>query len=936
MGTAILPLIEKEMQTATPHGESWLVRYEEKESIRRGYRFITDYDDPRALLRILRFERAVFSEIDGTQRAWIDEIIQASNRAAHSTTITTQRTNRALETMSLLASSLGLEDTASEIDELQNHEALDKTTAENMPQTGSEEFNTFNEKDIVVQARHSRMESNTIAQEFEPLLSHGLLPLSVSTAELDIIVFYREAINYALVHNAISPIGAVFIRNKTDSEINDLHLVIHMKNPLNDLNLGIPLEIKIARIAAREVIDIPPGQLQWRIPAQSFIEIDESITSEIELSVATLGDRFYDQNSIRLLPMDEWWARSIPEQLAAFVRPNEQSVQNLVLEASALLEQRTGSSSLEGYQSGPGRVYLIAEAIYDVMSNKHIRYLEPPPSFEGTGQRIRRHSQVLDERVGTCIDLACLYAAALEFAGLNPILCWVNGHMFVGYLTEDQQLSNTAIGDQAAIRTIVDSDLFDSVEITSVTDSESRISFDEARGKTRKWWGAEIHQVKYLLDIDGAHRRVRPLPNVHTENGMTFIETVNEITAPPTRHLPYQSQASDLTNSSEHLPGRVSRWKRSLLDMSYMNPLLKLKKSAAVPIHVPAGTLADFENSLAGRSTFTLLPDDKIAAIHKAQGARTAADVEASSLTKILLEEKIGYVALSGSEYDRTLKNLTRRAKSAFEETGVDNLYIAFGTLEWREREKTGCAPLFLVPVTVQSFRGDRPYEIVLDDSRDIQPNYCLIEKLRMSWNLKLDVLENPINDENGVDIDGVLASIRSQILRENLESFHVEETAHLALLQFSTLEMWRDLTDNWEEFMSRPVVKHLVETPGQPYIDDIDLPPIDPLLEANVNLPIPADGSQIQAVQWASAGKSFILEGPPGTGKSQTITNLIAHLLSEGKKVLFVAEKQAALDVVKRRLTSVGLGTFSLDIHGRTQSVAEVRRQISEAIEAR
>src|SRR5690606_34667702 len=186
------------------------------------------------------------------------------------------------------------------------------------------------------------------------------------------------------------------------------------------------------------------------------------------------------------------------------------------------------------------------------------------------------------------------------------------------------------------------------------------------------------------------------------------------------------------------------------------------------------------------------------------------------------------------------------------------------------------------------------------------------------------------------LDVDNALAAVRSALLRAKRTDFHVEETAHLALLQFSTLEMWRDLRDNWPRFMERPVVKHLVETPGQPFIDGIEPPAPDETAEATTYLPIPADGSQIQAVRWAAAGKSFILEGPPGTGKSQTITNLIAHCLATGKRVVFVAEKQAALGVVKRRLDDIGLGRFSLDVHGRTQSVGAVREQLREALEAR
>src|SRR5699024_3019215 len=109
--------------------------------------------------------------------------------------------------------------------------------------------------------------------------------------------------------------------------------------------------------------------------------------------------------------------------------------------------------------------------------------------------------------------------------------------------------------------------------------------------------------------------------------------------------------------------------------------------------------------------------------------------------------------------------------------------------------------------------------------------------------------------------------------------------------------------------------------------------PAADASAEATSYLPIPADGSQIEAVRWAAAGKTFILEGPPGTGKSQTITNLIANCLAEGQKVLFVAEKQAALNVVKQRLDDVGLGVLSLDVHGKNQTVGSVREQLTHAL---
>jgi len=103
---------------------------------------------------------------------------------------------------------------------------------------------------------------------------------------------------------------------------------------------------------------------------------------------------------------------------------------------------------------------------------------------------------------------------------------------------------------------------------------------------------------------------------------------------------------------------------------------------------------------------------------------------------------------------------------------------------------------------------------------------------------------------------------------------------------------------------------------------------------EASVPVPIPADGSQLRAVALAASGRTFVIEGPPGTEKSQTITNLIAHALERGRTVLFVAEKQTVLDMVKKRLTKAGLRNFTLDLHGKGQSPNAIREQLKAAID--
>ena len=141
-------------------------------------------------------------------------------------------------------------------------------------------------------------------------------------------------------------------------------------------------------------------------------------------------------------------------------------------------------------------------------------------------------------------------------------------------------------------------------------------------------------------------------------------------------------------------------------------------------------------------------------------------------------------------------------------------------------------------------------------------------------------------------------------------------------------------MLDNWQKFERNPLVKHLVHTPNEAFVDPATGTPDANLDELIAQLPIAADGSQAMAISQAIAGKTFVLQGPPGTGKSQTITNLLARALDEGKRVLFVAEKKDALDVVKQRMVASGIGAFSLDLHDKASTSKAVRQQLDEVID--
>ena len=229
------------------------------------------------------------------------------------------------------------------------------------------------------------------------------------------------------------------------------------------------------------------------------------------------------------------------------------------------------------------------------------------------------------------------------------------------------------------------------------------------------------------------------------------------------------------------------------------------------------------------------------------------------------------------------------------------------------------------------------PFKIKCDGEGEIIPNYCLSEWLKKEYGLTLATLNELPEDSREIDILQVFTAISRELVETSAE-MKVSQTAYLFIANFSTFNMWKDMSERWEKFMASPVFTHIATSPGRAFLDpngDSDISTLKTDETKNI-LPIPADGSQLQAVVAATSGRSFVLQGPPGTGKSQTITNLIAANLMAGKKVLFVAEKQAALDVVKVRLEDIGLSKFVLDMHGTGNVNKAVRNQIKAAIDAK
>jgi len=292
---------------------------------------------------------------------------------------------------------------------------------------------------------------------------------------------------------------------------------------------------------------------------------------------------------------------------------------------------------------------------------------------------------------------------------------------------------------------------------------------------------------------------------------------------------------------------------------------------------------------------------------------------------------------LSGQRLQTRLVHLAREATSSIEEQGCNILYLTLGMVEWCEADASSeksRAPLVFVPVELKRKTVNTRYSVQLFDD-DIVANSSLTELCQNQFHF-----EFPGFDAEKDELGSYFAKVQQAIAGTQGWQFLPE--LHLGLFSFSKLLMYRDLDPrNWpdgERLTSHALIRRLTGLDSDSSGDSDGIP--DPATLDQIVKPIDcfqivdADSSQQAGILAAKRGVSMVIDGPPGTGKSQTITNIIAECLAAGRTVLFVSEKSAALEVVKRRLEKNGVGDFVLELHSRKASKKTVLTEINRVLE--
>ena len=299
---------------------------------------------------------------------------------------------------------------------------------------------------------------------------------------------------------------------------------------------------------------------------------------------------------------------------------------------------------------------------------------------------------------------------------------------------------------------------------------------------------------------------------------------------------------------------------------------------------------------------------------------------------------------LTADALQKRLLQLMRAAKTAEEEQGVNILYLAAGFLQWYESENSDRlreSPLVLLPVALMrgersSTRGKQATIHLLSRDDDIAFNLPLHKRLKDGFGVDLPAIEEDDDWKPSAYFDAV------EDATTGLARWAVDRNGmRLGFFSFHKFLMWQDLNpNNWttddggNSFLNHPLVGRLLgngfdEQP--PFMENVALDKA--LSPSDLVQVVDADASQTKVIQAVRAGRNLVVQGPPGTGKSQTITNILAAAAHDGKKVLFIAEKMAALDVVYKRMQVAGLSEICLELHSRHANKKEVLVELQRTL---
>ncbi len=708
----------------------------------------------------------------------------------------------------------------------------------------------------------------------------------------------------------------VEIENLTDQDIVGATLALEFSNPIFSCD---PLPLPGLPSHQETVLNPLPS---ISIDRKALYALTESDVCEITAKVLSSDGNviFTTHRSAKLLPIS--MPSEDPEARDALMTkyvitdfPEMSLIHHMAIEEN-------GGRPLIGYQNtrydgsiDSDAIVHEVECIYKALHKYGITYANPPHSSE-VFQKVRLPMTVLKDRLGTCLDLAILCCACISEIGIRSILFLEKEHAYSGFfLDEKTQYVPVEKNLSIVLNQVTGTKKIVVPFETTLISSESNASFAAAiQSATDR---LKSHQPGFkAIDIDFCHTGAyKPLP-VPKDEEANIDFTIEPTAISETALTSIRDYQFRPINSGEE-QNRFTTWEKKLLDLSAGNKLVNFKfaKGNSNCIMFPKQD---------GKALYDYLrfSEKNNFKIRFLQGN----EKELIGVTQETTDELRAQNILLAYGSPTVLKKLIRASNSSKEETGSPTLYLALASITNEKLKMT--APLLLLPVSVTKDRLGEDFTAEFDFD-DLMLNKTFFEYCKLKTGVDYSSVYGLSGNDEFNDIVNTIQQMTVGSLSIDSQCFF------LANFTFSHYVMWSDIHNRRDELQANPVVASLLKNESEIVNEESeetsDLDQLDEM--SSFAAPLPYDSTQLKAIVEAGKGNSFILDGPPGTGKSQTIVNMIINAFYHGKTVLFIAEKMAALNVVRNRLEKLGLSRFALELYSNKANKASVFNQLGESL---
>ncbi|MCS2196015.1 DUF4011 domain-containing protein [Bacteroides faecis] len=674
---------------------------------------------------------------------------------------------------------------------------------------------------------------------------------------------YLPLINFAMQQNKVSVIHRLSIENMTSEPFRDIQVLITAEPDFGNIT-----PVAVEAIPANDSVCLQSFSLL--LSANYFAQLTERMSGSLKIEIRSEAELIFTQTyPIDILAYDQWGGINIfPEMLAAFITPNHAVLAPVIKRAAAILEQWTGTPSLDEYQSrNPDRVRKQMAAIYTALTEQQIIYSTVPASFEEHGQRVRLTDSILAQKLGTCLDMALLYASCLESIGLNALIVITKGHAFAGGWLVPETFPDATIDDVSLLTKRTAEGIYDITLVeTTCMSMGYNTGFDNA---VKSADGKLSDSGNFILAIDvrrARHSGIRPIPQ-RVLNGQIWEikEEKEENFYRNTTHATPQSVNPYDLSGSETQPVLTKQllWERSLLDLSLRNNLLNIRITKNTLQLIPAN-LACLEDALAEGDEFRILhrPAEWENPVMEfgIYSSIPASDPITDFVNSELSQKRLRFY-LPENDLGKALTHLYRSSRTSIEENGANTLYLALGLLKWYETpssERPRYAPILLLPVEIIRKSAAKGY-VIRSREEETMMNITLLEMLRQNFGISVPGLDPLPADESGVNVKLIYSIIRHCI--KNQRKWDVEEQAILGIFSFNKFIMWNDIHNNAPKLVQNKIVSSLIngKIEWDAVTEEMDATYLDRQLSpADIVLPIIADSSQLEAIYEAVHDKTF------------------------------------------------------------------------------